>query len=35
MTLDGSIPDDVLWEMMDDSYALVVRGLRKPEKETT
>ena len=29
ITLDGSIPDAEILEMIDDSYALVVRGLKK------
>ena len=30
VTLDGSVPDDVLAEMIQASYALVVRGLPVP-----
>ena len=33
VTLDGSVPDDVVREMMDDSYALVVRSLTKARHE--
>jgi len=29
VTLDGSIPDAEIQEMVDDSYALVVKGLKK------
>ena len=29
VTLDGSIPDAEILEMIDDSYALVVKGLKK------
>ena len=29
ITLDGTIPDDEILEMVDDSYALVVKGLKK------
>jgi predicted DNA-binding protein (MmcQ/YjbR family) len=32
VTLDGSIPAGELERMMDRSYALVVRGLRKAER---
>ena len=31
--LDGSIPDEVIHEMIDDSYALVVKGLRRADRE--
>ena len=30
---DGSIPDDEIIEMIDNSYDLVVKGLKKAEKE--
>ena len=33
VTLDGTVPADVLREMMDGSYDLVVRTLRKSERE--
>ncbi|MCL4875058.1 MAG: MmcQ/YjbR family DNA-binding protein [Anaerolineae bacterium] len=33
VTVDGTIPDDELREMIDDSYALVVKGLKKAERE--
>jgi len=33
VTLDGSIPEAELLEMIDDSYALVVRGLKKALRE--
>lgn len=33
ITLDGSIPEDLLRKMMDSSYALVVKGLTKVERE--
>lgn len=33
ITVDGSIPEDELLEMIDDSYELVVRGLTKAERE--
>ncbi len=32
VTLDGSIPDEVLMEMIDDSYALVVDGMRRADR---
>lgn len=32
VTLDGSVPDDELFEMVDNSYALVVKGLTKAQK---
>jgi len=31
--LDGSIPDDEVQEMIDESYALVVKGLKKVDRE--
>ncbi len=31
--LDGSIPDDEVWEMVDHSYRLVVKGLKKRDRE--
>lgn len=33
VTLDGSIPDSMLHKMIDSSYALVVKGLTKAERE--
>lgn len=30
--LDGSIPDDEIFAMIDDSYDLVVKGLKRAEK---
>ena len=33
ITLDGSIPEDEILGMIDDSYALVVKGLRKIDRE--
>jgi predicted DNA-binding protein (MmcQ/YjbR family) len=33
ITIDGSIPDDELLAMIDDSYQLVVKGLKKVERE--
>lgn len=33
VTVDGSIPDDEVFEMIDHSYELVVRGLKKAERE--
>jgi predicted DNA-binding protein (MmcQ/YjbR family) len=32
VTLDGTIPEAELWRMIDDSYALVVRGLPKSKR---
>ncbi len=32
VTLDGSIPEAEVWGMIDDSYALVVAGLKKAER---
>jgi predicted DNA-binding protein (MmcQ/YjbR family) len=34
LVLDGSIPRGEIERMVDNSYALVVRGLRKTERET-
>lgn len=31
--LDGEIPEDFFWEMADDSYNLVVKGLKKTDRE--
>ena len=33
LTLDGSIPENEILGMIDDSYDLVVKGLKKAEKE--
>ena len=33
ITLDGTIPDDEIKEMIDNSYALVVAGLKKADRE--
>ena len=33
VTLDGSIPEDEIRRMVDDSYRLVVRGLKKTDQE--
>ena len=33
VTLDGSLPEGLLLEMIDSSYALVVRGLRRADRE--
>lgn len=33
LTLDGSLADDLVHELMDQSYALVVRGLPKAVRE--
>ncbi len=32
ITLDGSVPEELLLKMIDSSYALVVKGLRKAER---
>jgi len=32
ITLDGSVPDEALDEMIEASYALVVKGLRKADR---
>ena len=31
--VDGSIPNDEVWEMIDHSYRLVVKGLKKSDRE--
>ena len=31
--LDGSLPDDLVYEMLEDSYDLVVEGLPRAERE--
>jgi predicted DNA-binding protein (MmcQ/YjbR family) len=33
ITLDGSIPDDEIFSMINDSYDLVVKGLKKSVKQ--
>lgn len=33
LTLDGSLPDDLVLELIDESYALVVKGLPKAVRE--
>lgn len=33
VTLDGSVPEEEIRRMMDDSYRLVVRGLSKAQQE--
>ena len=33
ITLDGSIPEKEFWRMIDDSYALVVKGLTKARRQ--
>jgi predicted DNA-binding protein (MmcQ/YjbR family) len=33
IVLDGSLPDELILKFIDDSYDLVVAGLRKSEKE--
>jgi predicted DNA-binding protein (MmcQ/YjbR family) len=33
VTVDGSIPDDEIYDMIDQSYALVVKSLKKDERE--
>ncbi|MDU0460554.1 MAG: MmcQ/YjbR family DNA-binding protein [Geobacteraceae bacterium] len=32
ITLDGSVPEELLLKMIDSSYTLVVKGLRKAER---
>jgi len=32
IVLDGTVPDDLMLTMIDDSYALVVKGLRKVDR---
>ena len=31
--LDGSLPDDLIYKLIDDSYDLVVKGLKKADRE--
>ncbi len=33
VTPDDALPEDELWRMIDNSYALVVKGLKKAERE--
>ncbi len=33
VTCDGTIPDSEIYEMIDQSYALVVKGLKKVDRE--
>jgi len=33
ITLDGSIPEEQIWEMIDDSYNLVVSKLKKADRQ--
>ncbi len=33
VTIDGTIPEPEFWRMVDDSYKLVVRGLKKEDRE--
>lgn len=33
VTIDGTIPNDEIWEMVDHSYNLVVKKLKKSERE--
>ena len=33
ITIDGSIADDILHRMIDDSYNLVVKGLKKADRD--
>ncbi|MBI9073841.1 MAG: MmcQ/YjbR family DNA-binding protein [Desulfatibacillum sp.] len=33
LVLDGTVPADHIFEMVDDSYKLVVRGLKKADRE--
>jgi len=33
ITLDGSLPDEDILRMIDDSYALVVKGLKKSVRQ--
>jgi len=31
--LDGTVPEGIIYQMIDDSYELVVKGLKKAERE--
>jgi len=33
VVVDGSIPEDEIWEMIDHSYRLVIKGLKKSDRE--
>ena len=33
LILDGSLPDELIFKMIDDSYDLVIKGLKKSEQE--
>lgn len=33
VAIDGTIPEEEIFEMIDDSYRLVVKGLRKADRE--
>lgn len=33
ITVDGSIPEDMLFSMVDHSYGLIVKGLRRADRE--
>ena len=33
VTIDGSVPADEIWEMIDHSYRLVVNGLKKADRQ--
>ena len=32
--LDGSLPNEMIFKMIDDSYNLVVRGLKKSDRDS-
>jgi len=32
VTLDGSIPDEEVWRMIDESYTLVVQGMTRADR---
>jgi len=32
--LEGSLPDELIYKMIDDSYDLVVKGLKKSDRDT-
>ncbi len=33
VTIDGTIPDEEIWQMIDNSYTLVVQKLKKADRE--
>jgi len=33
IVLDGTVPDEVIYEMVDNSYLLVVKGMKKADRE--